>query len=306
MSPADDPSSPRAGRFRTLFMGPSGLRAGWRLLIFHAVSLALSAPPLLLLQRSMGEGAKFGLGALIAADSIYLVTTLGAIWVMTRIERRRFADYGIPRIGELLGRRFGWGAAIGFGAVVAVAAAVWAGGGLRIEGIEAGSTVALGAIGWLFGTLLIALFEELFFRGYFLSTLAEGIGFWPAAVLQSLYFGWVLHYLEKDNETLLDGWSVSLIVFLLCWTIARSGDIAWAIGFHWTFNFTSFFLVGSPNTAFGGPVEPHLLRSTFSGPDWLTGGATGLEASVMTTIVIFALFAFGRRLPGLARKSSPA
>jgi hypothetical protein len=160
----------------------------------------------------------------------------------------------------------------------------------------------------LLAALLIALSEEIFFRGYFLSTLADGIGFWPAAILQSLFFGFVLHYLEKDDETLLDGVNVSLIALFFCWTVLRSGDIAWATGIHFSFNFTSFFVLGSPNTAFGGPVDPHLLDSSFAGPQWLTGGATGLEASVVTTVAFVVLFlvverGFRRRASGKLREA---
>jgi hypothetical protein len=208
---------------------------------------------------------------------------------MARIERRRFSDYGIPAIRSLFGRRFRIGAGGGMAAVGAVALVAFLAGGMTVSGISRGALVQ-GALLWALGTLLGSLAEELFFRGYFLSALRDGIGFWPAAVSQSLFFGFVLHYLEKDNETLLDGFNVSLIGLFFCWTVLRTGDIAWATGFHFTFNFTSFFLLGSPNTAFGGPVAPHLLDTTFHGPAWLTGGPTGLEASVPTTLLFLALF----------------
>ena len=52
--------------------------------------------------------------------------------------------------------------------------------------------------------LAVAVHEELYFRGFPLFTLSRGQGFWPAAVLLSLYFGG-LHYLGKPNERELTG-----------------------------------------------------------------------------------------------------
>ena len=50
-------------------------------------------------------------------------------------------------------------------------------------------------------------------------------------------------------------------------------------------------LFGAPNTGNQGrPVSGHLLDGTFSGPDWLTGGVRGVEASGLVFIVIAAMF----------------
>lgn len=249
----------------------------------------------------------FTVGKAILIETVYLLAALTSIAVMARLERRRFADFGIPAPRTLLGANFWVGAGWGVATIATVALVLAAAGGMRARGLSAGE-LGRGALFWLLAALLIALSEEIFFRGYFLSTLADGIGFWPAAILQSLFFGFVLHYLEKDDETLLDGVNVSLIALFFCWTVLRSGDIAWATGIHFSFNFTSFFVLGSPNTAFGGPVDPHLLDSSFAGPQWLTGGATGLEASVVTTVAFVVLFlvverGFRRRASGKLREA---
>jgi hypothetical protein len=51
-------------------------------------------------------------------------------------------------------------------------------------------------------------------------------------------------------------------------------------------------IMGSPNTGnLGGqPLRGHLLASVFHGPEWLTGGRTGAEASVFMLVMIGALF----------------
>lgn len=285
-------ASPLRSRIRWLFAGPRGLRAGWRILLFHLIAFGLATGLLYSLRRLAPDWVRGDLTVdkLIVMEAIYLVCTLVALAVMTRLEGRRLVDYGIP-LRRLFTGPFWTGALWGLAAIAAIAVALLAGGGMRIAGLGAAPGLAAAAVLWALGALGVALFEELFFRGYFLSALSDGIGFWPAAVLQSLYFGFVLHYLEKENETLLDGVNVSLVALVLCVSVLRTGDVRWATGMHWTFNFTSFFVLGSPNTAFGGPVEPHLLDTAFAGPGWLTGGPTGLEASVAATVVFAALLA---------------
>lgn len=288
MSKSSD--SVTASPLRRVFVGPDGLRAGWRILIFHLIAFGLATGLFLAIRfvsPSFVEGA-FTVEQLIVMEAIYIGCTLVALAAMARLERRRLADYGIP-LRRLFSGRFWIGALWGLAAIAAIALGVAAAGGLRVAGFSASPGLGIAALLWAVGTLGVAVFEELFFRGYFLSALRDGIGFWPAAVSQSLYFGFVLHYLEKENETLIDGVNVSLVALVLCVSVLRSGDVRWATGMHWTFNFTSFFVLGSPNTAFGGPVQPHLLDSSFSGPGWVSGGATGLEASVAATVVFAAL-----------------
>lgn len=301
------PATPSAGTVRWIFRNARGLRAGWRFALFNAFTLLVSLPFALWLRTRfhLGEGAAFTVELLVLVDAIYLLAALVATAAMARIERRTFAEYGVP-FRRILGRRFWEGTAWGAATLAVIALLVALGGGLTIAGARSGAEVGRAGLWWLLGTLLIAVFEEVSFRGYQLFTLAEGMGFWPAALLESLYFGWVLHYLEKPDETLLDGLNVSLVALAFCFMVRRTGDVWFATGWHWTFNFASFFVLGSPNTAFGGAVEPHWLAAAWSGPRWLTGGATGLEASALATPVFAALFPLlawrlPRREPSAAR-----
>jgi membrane protease YdiL (CAAX protease family) len=284
-------ASPAPSGVRFVFFNERGLRAGWRLVIFYLLSIALAFPLLLWMRRGLhvGEGTPFTVELLILVDLVQLATALGATAIMGHIERRRFADYGVP-LRSFFTARFFEGLAWGFATLGVIGAAVWALGGVSFDGVASGPGVVRAAGLWLVGALLIGLWEEISFRGYQLWTLQDGLGFWPAALLQSLYFGFVLHYLEKQHETLMDGFNVSLVALFFCWAVRRTGDVRFAAGWHVTFNFASFFLLGSPNTAFGGPVEPHWLQSRFEGTPWLTGGATGLEASAVATAAFVLLF----------------
>ena len=152
------------------------------------------------------------------------------------------------------------------------------------------------ALYWLIPCFLGSLFEEMTFRGFALGTLARGVGFWPAAIFLSALFG-VLHWTTKPMETWVDGLSTGLLSRFMCIAIRRTGSIWFAVGFHAAFNYAALFILGSPNTGSAGlPVFGHLLESEFRGPQWLTGGPMGIEASALVFPVILMLFiAVGRR-----------
>src|ERR1700730_431755 len=61
-----------------------------------------------------------------------------------------------------------------------------------------------------------------------------------------------------------------------------------AIGFHATFDFANLF-VGSGQNA-GEYAVGHLLETRWQGPQWLTGGMLGPEASWMVFVVIGLMF----------------
>ena len=86
---------------RNIFLGPNGLRAGWRLLIFLVIVLGLNAAIKTLLvvvmkRWSMHEPAGFDPIVLLILDGIALFATLAGTVVMARIERRKLSDYGLP------------------------------------------------------------------------------------------------------------------------------------------------------------------------------------------------------------------
>jgi hypothetical protein len=195
--------------------------------------------------------------------------------------------------GEAFGPLFWEGSFWGAAAVVVLVAAIAALGGYHIHGwSQVGGSLQVNAVLWLAAMVLVGLSEEVTFRGYPLAALADGIGFWPASLVLSLVFA-ALHYFTKPMENVADALSVGLIGLFLCLTLRRTGNLWFAIGFHFAFDFAAIPFFGAPNTGNQGhPVDTRLLDSSFSGPDWLTGGARGIEASWLVFAVIAALFVF--------------
>ncbi len=62
-------------------------------------------------------------------------------------------------------------------------------------------------------------------------------------------------------------------------------------------DFADLVLYAAPNTGNGGrPLPGHLLNVNYRGPEWLTGGVCGMEASVFSLLTVLALFALFHRL----------
>ena len=86
---------------------------------------------------------------------------------------------------------------------------------------------------------------------------------------------------------------MSLLTLFMCLTVRRTGRLAFAIGWHFAFDWGAIFLYSGRNA--GEFAIGHLLRTQWVGPEWLTGGMLGPEASWMMAVVIAALFlAFDR------------
>jgi len=282
---------------RKIFFNSDGLRAGWRLLIFVGIFVGLqflgdwTVPKVFhLKQRPFLDPV-----GTIFDELQVLIQALIATWIMARVERRRFVDYGIP-VRNAFGREFWVGLAWGMASTSLLVGLIAAFGGYRILGLAIHDRALWYFLAlWIIANLLIGFAEELQFRGYLLATLADGIGFWAAAVVLSIGFG-ALHYFLKPHERWEDFASTGLLGLFVCLTLRRTGSLAFAIGFHAAFDFANLFVRSGQNA--GEYAVGHLLETRWQGPPWLTGGLLGPEASWMVFVVITLMFViFSRQYP---------
>jgi hypothetical protein len=154
------------------------LRSGWRIAIFVAIVTALSAMMIGVLLRA---GAKLPTGGVVTPGIILtqeiplLLATLAAALMMSHIEQRPFVSYGLPlqsAFGGQFWRGVVWGLVMIAVAILAIAVA----GGVSFNGIALhGRGLILQTLLWAVVFLSVGLWEEFFWRGYVLATLAEGI-----------------------------------------------------------------------------------------------------------------------------------
>jgi uncharacterized protein len=283
---------------RNVFWGSTGIRAGWRLLIYlpltyvltEAISALLNHLPLtarILSAHVRGiMTAPFGI---VVEIPVLLAFPLPAL-IMAKIERRPFGTYGLPLTGAF-GKLFWHGVIWGLVAMSVVMVAIYALGGFSFGTFAlSGFAVIKYGLLWALVYLLVGLAEEFQMHGYTLFTATTGIGFWPSALVLSAVFG-AGHFANLDES-----WPGVLEVFvfslLCCFTLRRTGNLWFAVGLHAAWDFAEQFLYAVPNS--GLQATGTLLNSTLHGPRWLTGGAVGPEGSVFTfacwslSILVFA------------------
>ena len=283
VAPNPVPTMPSAGH--NIFVGPNGIRAGWRLVIFLALDFAFVYAIVHIpgVRSALPSQQIFtAKGLLFSEGLLNLLPLLLAAGVMTFIEKRSFADYGMP-LQEAFGKRFWQGVPLGFVMLSILLLLIGALHGFSIDGIGVGGTAALSlAILYFIGFILVGLFEEFSFRGYMQSTLASGIGFWPAAIILSIGFGAI--HLGNTGEAKIGAFMAGCFGLVAAFALWRTGNIWLPIGMHASFDWGETYFYGTPDS--GIVAQGHFLNSSFHGPDWLTGGSVGPEGSVFVFAVL--------------------
>ncbi|HLZ43481.1 MAG TPA: CPBP family intramembrane glutamic endopeptidase [Candidatus Sulfotelmatobacter sp.] len=291
---AASPSAFETRKPYTIFRGPTGIRAGWRVLLFFffmAAAIFLVAIPFALFHLLRGHGNQVSVGigpsgitplGLALSEGILFVFPSIAALVMARIEHRRYGDYGLP-LRSAFAKNFWIGTLAGFVSISGCLLGIFALHGFHLSGMGIhGSTIVSATAAWGATFVLVGLAEEFSFRGYLQYTLTSGIGFWPAAVVMSIAFG--LAHSGNPGESKFGLFSVVLFGLLFCLFLRRTGNLWWAVGFHAGWDWGQTFFYGVPDS--GIPAYHNLFNSSFSGPRWLTGGTVGPEASVFTPVVL--------------------
>lgn len=286
-------------RLRAAFVGPHGGRAGWRFLLFFTIALVSAQALDAVVKHAAGyqeRPGEWSAGGLLIDAALTFVAVVTGMAVMARLERRSFAEYGLPLRGGGAAR-FGEGILWGLAASTLVLLAISLSGGAVFRGVASGPGRVRGLLLWALTMLFLGLAEELLYRGYALFTFATGMGFWPAAALLSLLFG--AAHLAKPDESPLDIAAIVGFGLFLCLTVRRTGSLWFAIGFHAMWNYAAMVVYAAPNTGNGGRSVPgHLFDVAYQGPAWLTGGVCGMEASVFTFVALAVIGAlFARRMP---------
>jgi hypothetical protein len=279
---------------RTVFWSGDGLRAGWGFAFYVAMFYVLQYF-VLHWAGSIELGAN-GLWSMLLEEFGLLCAAVAPALLLARVERRTWGVYGMP-VRSAFGKLFWLGTLWGFASMTLLMALMY---GLRIFDVGHlamhGARIVRFALFWALFFLLVGFFEEFLMRGYSQFTLTRAMGFWPAAVLLSCMFG--LIHSRNGGEQWPGLLAAAAIGFFFCLTLRRTGNLWFAVGFHaaWDWGETFFYSVPDSGTIFPG----HLLKSSFHGPAWLTGGRVGPEGSVLCFLVIAVTWvAFARAYPGV-------
>ena len=308
--PLAEPSStpplqarPAEGVLSKIFLNQKGLRGGWRLLVYAAFVAALGAGGGIILQHFIHPTrVVFSFGYSFTFEVFSFLVVFGAALIMSRIEGRAPDVYGLPLRGAF-GKLFWQGCLIGLVEVSALIGLIAAFGGYSFGEIALhGGALLRWGILWAVFFVFVGLFEEFLFRGYTQYTLADSIGFWPAAILLSLLFGSV--HLENPGEGWVGAASVVMIGLVFAFALRRTGNLWLVVAWHASFDFGETFLYSVPNS--GMVFEGHLSNASLQqGKVWLTGGTVGPEGSVFSFLTMGVL-ALAIHFLFPAKESKPA
>jgi uncharacterized protein len=277
----------------SVFIGPEGLRAGWRFLLF-AFGIVLGTwfveEPLaqFLAQRFTINMHELSAPAMLIRKFVLCVSVFLVTGIAAMAERRRVDSYGLP-MKQAFGKFFWKGMLAGLLVVVFVAGAMILTSGMALHGLALhGNEIAKLALLWFVANILVGIGEEYAFRGYALQTLWRGVGFWPAALIMAAIFAG--DHLEKPGENAMDIGMIFVLGFILAISVRQTGSLWWAVGWHAAFDFGQFFLIGARN----GGIQPvgHLFEVTFPGSAWLNGGELGTEAGIFMVPAAIVTFIY--------------
>src|ERR1700719_1862487 len=127
---AEEASRRSSGEFRdNLFWNETGLRAGWRLLIYAAFFFAFMIVSIFLLSALMHPArGVFSSRFQFFGELASFLSAFLAAWIMSRIERRQIGVYGLP-LGDAFGRQFWVGCAFGLCEILVLIGLIAAFGG---------------------------------------------------------------------------------------------------------------------------------------------------------------------------------
>lgn len=250
-----------------------------RILEYPLTRLLLLGPLLFVLM-----GISNGLWSVQFSDrpwiAIAMATLMAAFALLVYAASVRFIEQ--RAVSELalsaMGRELGFGLIAGAGLYTFCVLILMVLGVYRIEGVNP-IVFVLPSIAMAVSS---SVFEELLHRGVIFRNVEELAGSWIALGVSALIFG--LRHLGNPDGTLLGALAITVEAGLLLAALFLLTRRLWlSIGSHLSWNFVqSGIFSGSVSGAF---EQPGLFQATIQGPDLLTGGSFGMEASLVALII---------------------
>lgn len=231
-----------------------------------------------------------GILATAALSTFAAAATANAITL--RIwERGRLADIGLGWSGDSFRNlALGFGGGAGAAALVTLFPLAARVAEIRPDPDNPGNWGS-----FVFLTLVLlfgAVGEEMLFRGYGFQVLVANLGRFATVLPVGILFGFA--HAGNQNSSWMGLCNTVLWGVLLGWAFVRSGDLWLPIGLHYGWN-VILPLAGVNLSGFKMGVTGYKMH-WFAGALW-SGGDYGVEASVLTTVVVTALFVYLWKAP---------
>ncbi|MGI8560250.1 MAG: CPBP family intramembrane glutamic endopeptidase [Luteimonas sp.] len=211
---------------------------------------------------------------------LILAVSVAYVGHVRLIERREVRELAIRKAPWELGL----GMAVGAGVITATVVMLWMLGSYRVIGMTSWSILIVPLV----ATAATAFWEEIAFRGVVFRILEEGLGTWGALAISAALFG-LLHF-GNENASLFGTVTITATAgIFLAGVYILTRRLWFSIGAHYAVNLTQGPVLGLPVS---GRERTGLLQSALDGPDLLTGGAYGIEASLITAAIGLAVASY--------------
>lgn len=129
--------------------------------------------------------------------------------------------------------------------------------------------------------LAVAVGEEMICRGVIFRWIDERWSTWVALLISAVFFGWM--HISNDNATWWSSLAIAIEAGLLLAAAYKWSGTLWVpIGIHWAWNYVQGNVFGLAVS--GTDAGDNILTTIVDGPDIVTGGAFGPEASIVAVL----------------------
>jgi membrane protease YdiL (CAAX protease family) len=216
-----------------------------------------------------------------------LLSAAACVWgyrlYVRKIEARAVTEFSRP--GALHELMTGVSAGIAlFAAIITILAAL---GSYHILGMDSVAVL----VKPFAEMAMVAVVEEILFRGVLFRIPERSLGSWAALVISSAIFA--LAHVPNAGVTVLAVAATVLagVVFAAAYMATRR---LWLpVGLHFGWNYISDAVFSVPTS---GQAAKGLLHGQLSGPVWLSGGEYGVEGSVLTVVAMLVAALYLLRL----------
>ncbi|MGQ7686474.1 lysostaphin resistance A-like protein [Streptococcus suis] len=212
---------------------------------------------------------------LLAFSFISLAIILWARFV----EKSPWLGLGIRKKGALKDFLLGWG--IGAAMLTTCVLLMWGFGAIQVTSFQFSANLVGEFLILVLAWSIQGTTEELLTRGWMFSSLAAKHNI-PVGILVSSLFFTFLH-LGNDGISLIPLLDLTLFAILACLVMLKTGNL-WVIGgLHAAWNCFQGNVFAFPVS--GTQAGQAFIAVETSGPDWLSGGAFGVEGSIISLLI---------------------
>ncbi|HEM4952029.1 TPA: CPBP family intramembrane metalloprotease [Streptococcus suis] len=195
------------------------------------------------------------------------------------VEKSPWLGLGIRKKGALKDFLLGWG--IGAAMLITCVLLMWGFGAIQVTSFQFSANLVGEFLILVLAWSIQGTTEELLTRGWMFSSLAAKHNI-PVGILVSSLFFTFLH-LSNDGISLIPLLDLTLFAILACLVMLKTGNL-WVIGgLHAAWNCFQGNVFAFPVS--GTQAGQAFIAVETSGPDWLSGGAFGVEGSIISLLI---------------------